>query len=134
MSQAVDAVQLTETERQQLESLLHHIEQHPTGWIPKADYEGMDEYFHKDVRHLIEPLIGKGMKHILIRITGDPRNYKYFFDVGDLIPIAGESYSISDGKESIRLALGDRGHLSRKITVQVADGSILYLLWLVKAK
>lgn len=76
----------------------------------------------------------KHKKGILIRISGDSRNLRYYFDVGDLIPISGGRYSISDGNDDIQLALGEKGHVLKRVGVQVEDKNILYLLWIVNMK
>lgn len=70
----------------------------------------------------------------MMRISGDSKGYKYNFDAGDLILIDGDGYNLHHGSNDVQLPLQERGHVLRKITVQVDDGCILYLLWVVKSK
>lgn len=57
MSPAVEILQLDAKEKEHLHNLLNYTERHPDGWTPKPDYEGMHEYSHKDVHHIIQPII-----------------------------------------------------------------------------
>ncbi|KAF1738519.1 hypothetical protein CRV24_000445 [Beauveria bassiana] len=128
MSPAVEISKLDAREEEYLRNLLNYTEQHPEGWTLKPN--STHEYSHEDIRPIIQPIIQK----ILIRITGDSRNLRYYFDVGDLIPIAGERYTISDGQGKVKLELGEKGHIVQRVGVQVQENCTLYLLWVVNMK
>lgn len=70
----------------------------------------------------------------MARITGDS-DITYNFGIGDIILIEGDEYTMQDARDNtrLRLSLHETGSISKKITIQVGDGCILYLLWIVKS-
>lgn len=123
--------------RLQLTQLLDHVKQNPDQWVSINGQ--MYEYHPPAINERLVPIIkpifqlSPNRKVIMMRISGDAKDYKYNFDAGDLILIEGQGYSIHHDGRSVALPLQEMGHILGQITIQVDNECTLYLLWIVKS-
>lgn len=74
----------------------------------------------------------------MLRITGDTddNKYQYHFAQGELILIEadGDNYSVQDAQKALlQPPLLKAAAIKQKISIQVGDGCILYLFWILES-
>ncbi|PHH88084.1 hypothetical protein CDD83_8032 [Cordyceps sp. RAO-2017] len=122
---------LDDTEGRVVQDLCNWLADNPDAqWEPSPRNKSVEQCPQKGLRHLLKPLESKHFKFYIFRTSHT--GWKVH-EEGKLIPIyPSEGCSIKDGDTSYPLRYGTKLHISKQVTMEIANGNTVYLLWIIK--